>query len=223
MTPLEKINSELNRLFDIFNDHYYNGKIQKPVIIAQTNGKDRGTMGWCTCDKVWKDNDSSEYYYEITICSEYLYRDIEGICSTLLHEMVHLYCNEQKIKNTSRGRTYHNKKFKEVAELHGLIIKYDSRIGWSITELSDEAKAFIKENADKDIFKLTRSRHRTSDKPEQPEEGSEDDPTDEGGEETAKPKQSTRKYVCPTCGTIIRATKDVRVKCADCDVLFELE
>lgn len=224
MTPLEKINTELNRLFDVFNKHYYGGEISKPVIAAQTNGKVGDAMGWCTCNKVWKDNESNEYFYEITICSEYLYRDIEGICSTLLHEMVHLYCNEKGIKSTSRGRSYHNKRFKEVAEQHGLVISYDSRIGWSITELSEESKALVKETANKEVFKLTRGRHKGSNSPEIPaaDEGGEE-PTDEGGEEAPKPKQSTRKYVCPTCGTIIRATKEVRVKCADCDELFELE
>lgn len=163
MTLLEKINAELNRLFDLFNKHYYNGEIRKPVIVAQTNGHNAGAMGWCTCNKVWKDNESNEYYYEITICSEYLYRDIEGICSTLLHEMVHLYCNEKGIKNTSRNHTYHNKKFKEIAETHGLIIEYDKRIGWSISKLTDEAKAFAKDNTDSSVFRLTRGRHKSPD------------------------------------------------------------
>lgn len=218
MTQIEKINSELNRLFDIFNKHYYNNEISKPVIVAQTNGKDRSTMGWCTCNKVWKDNEINEYYYEITICSEYLYRDVEGICSTLLHEMVHLYCNEKGIKDTSRGNTYHNKRFKEVAEKHGLIIDYNKRIGWSVTNLTEEAKGFIASNAKKDVFKLTRGRHRST--------GISDflfPDIDEGEEETAKSKQSMRKYLCPECGTIIRATKDVNVKCADCDMLFVKE
>lgn len=31
------------------------------------------------------------------------------------------------------------------------------------------------------------------------------------------------KYVCPVCGTIIRATRQVNVKCGDCDVAFEAQ
>lgn len=34
-------------------------------------------------------------------------------------------------------------------------------------------------------------------------------------------KQSSRKYVCPCCGLIIRATKEVRVECIDCGMEFE--
>lgn len=219
---IEKINAELNRLFDVFNKHYYKGEIKKPVIVAQTNGKNPYAMGWCTCDKVWKDNDKNEYFYEITICSEYLYRDIAGICSTLLHEMVHLYCNEQNIKDTSRSNTYHNKRFKGIAEQHGLQVAYDSRIGWSLTTLTDEARALVDATANKDVFVLTRHRHWRTGKPEEVEEitGS----SGSGSmEEPPRQKQSFRKYVCPTCGTIIRATKDVNVKCADCDELFVRE
>ena len=49
---------------------------------------------------------------------------------------------------------------------------------------------------------------------------------DEGGETTIKGGRSTSmnrsiKYVCPHCGAIIRATRQVNVVCGDCDVAFE--
>jgi hypothetical protein len=206
MTQIESINAELNRLFDVFNFYYYDNEIEKPVITVQTNGKSKGTMGWCSCKKIWKNSEKNEYYYEITICGEYLYRSVEEICSTLLHEMVHLYCIEHNIKDTSRSNIYHNKKFKEVAEQHGLIIEYDKRIGWSITKLTDEAKTFVKNNANKEVFVLTRITKIN---------------LTEGGEEEG-PKQSMRKYVCPRCGAIIRATKNVNVLCTDCNEMFVL-
>lgn len=238
MTSLEKLNEELNRLFDLFNEKFYSGQLRKPVIAVQTNGghgRKRYSMGWCTCDKVWKDHNTNDFYYEITICSEYLYRSVEEICSTLLHEMVHLYCNEQGIKDTSRGNTYHNKRFKEIAESHGLTVSYDERIGWSISQLTEEAGAFVDEKADKSAFVVTRARHTPPKPPEAPTEGAEG----EGGESTAgepeggtedgtggeeqpeKPKQSLRKYVCPKCGCIIRASKEVNVICGECKVAFE--
>lgn len=40
---------------------------------------------------------------------------------------------------------------------------------------------------------------------------------------SSKSGSSSRKYVCPCCGTIIRATKEVRVICADCDCEFQEE
>ena len=40
-----------------------------------------------------------------------------------------------------------------------------------------------------------------------------------GGRSTSKNRSI--KYVCPKCGAIIRATKQVNVVCGDCDVPFE--
>lgn len=36
MTSLEKLNEELNRLFDLFNEKFYSGQLRKPVIAVQT-------------------------------------------------------------------------------------------------------------------------------------------------------------------------------------------
>lgn len=36
-------------------------------------------------------------------------------------------------------------------------------------------------------------------------------------------QDTSRKYVCPVCGCIIRATKEVHVICGDCSVEFEEE
>ena len=41
-----------------------------------------------------------------------------------------------------------------------------------------------------------------------------------GAPKPPKAKSSTRRWVCPKCGTIIRSTKEVRVICADCMELF---
>ena len=46
----------------------------------------------------------------------------------------HQWCYERGVKDTSRGGTYHNKRFKAEAERRGLLIGYDSRIGWSVTK-----------------------------------------------------------------------------------------
>lgn len=204
MNELTRINFELHRLFDIFNAELFNNEVQRPVIVAQTNGRDSGVMGWCTMQKVWTGTEDKEQaYYEITLCAEYLYMNIEEICGTLIHEMVHLYCVQNGIKDTSRGCTYHNKRFKDEAEKRGLIISYDKRIGWSLTKLTDETKKLVTDKADATAFTMTRIGNRGKATPPK------------------NPKSSTRKYVCPECGAIIRATKEVNVICEDCQVKFE--
>lgn len=206
---------ELQRIFKFFNDRLFDGTLQQPVILVQTNGKHKHALGWCTTKKVWSDRKNENSFYEITMCAEYLNRSIEQLVATLIHEMVHLYNLQNEIKDVSRGGTYHNKKFKEIAESKGLIISYDKRIGWSLTQLQDSTKAMIQElKPAKDLFNLART---------SPFVRTDNDGEDEDGEVTEKPKSSMRKYVCPDCGTIIRATKDVNVLCGDCKIPFELE
>lgn len=197
--------ASLENLFQKFNEKFYAGKLQAPVITVSpdTTG---GAYGWCTAWKAWKDSPeatSDEGYYEINLCAEHLTRPFEQICGTLLHEMVHLYNLYEGVQDTSRGGTYHNKRFKEAAEQRGLHIEKSEKYGWTITTLNEEGKAFV-ESLNHEGFDF----FRTPIPPAMKRSG--------GG-------SSSRKYVCPRCGCIIRATKEVRVICADCDVEFELE
>lgn len=193
----------LEDLFQQFNLKFFAGKLEAPVI-AVSPDTTSGAYGWCTAWKAWKSKDDESKdggFYEINMCAEHLTRPFEELCGTLLHEMVHLDNIAKEIKDTSRGGTYHNKKFKETAEEHGLIIDRDPKYGWTITHLNDEAKAFVA-TLDGSAFQLFRQKQlrlKTS--------GS----------------GSSRKYVCPCCGMIIRATKEVRVICGDCGVELELE
>lgn len=146
--------------------------------------------------------DSNDGYYEINMCAEYLSRPFEETACTLLHEMAHLYNLEIGVQDTSRGGTYHNKKYKETAESHGLIVTKDSKYGYCRTTLNDEAKAFV-EQFNHTEFSLYRKSAMKAEK--------------------EKKSSSSRKYVCPDCGCIIRATKEVHVICADCNIPFEEE
>lgn len=202
---------ELRRMFVFFNNYFYDGLLEEPVILIQTNGKHKNTLGWCTSEKIWTDKEKKTRYYEITICSEYLTREIEKIVGTLLHEMVHLHNLQYEIKDTSRSGSYHNKKFKKIAEEKGLIISYSKKIGWSLTELHPSTRLLIEDlKPQKNLFKISRHSHFF-------DEDGKDDPDEN------KSKSSTRKYICPKCGNIIRATKDVKVICGDCNIEFKLQ
>lgn len=50
------------------------------------------------------------------------------------------------------------------------------------------------------------------------DDGEETTTTIKGGRQTSKNRSI--KYVCPVCGAIIRATKQVNVVCGDCNVAF---
>jgi len=200
---LHEIIEKLESLFSTFNKHFFNGELEKPIITISPDTT-KGAYGWCTSWKAWKHSpDDKEGYYEINMCAEYLNRPFLDTCSTLIHEMVHLLNLQNKIQDTSRSGKYHNKKFKEVAEQHGLKVDKSEKYGWAITVLTEEAAEWIKSTYKDDKgFELFRSKLPKI---------------------KASSSSSSRKYVCPGCGTIIRATKEVRVMCADCELEFEEE
>ena len=143
---------------------------------------------------------------EINIGAGTLDRDIIEVVATMIHEMVHYYNWSADVKDCSRGNTYHSKKFKIEAEKHGLVIEYDSRIGWSLTSVSDELLDWIIEN-DFEDFRLGRNEFNslivtgTS-----------------GGTSTSpiRKKSNSIKMVCPCCGAIARVTRTTNLICGDC-------
>lgn len=198
---LKPVISELESLFSTFNKALFEGKLEQPVITVSPDNT-RGAYGWCTGWKAWQDGTKEGGFYEINLCAEYLNRPFEETCSTLIHEMVHLKNLQDGVQDTSRSGTYHNKNFKIAAEAHGLIVEKSAKYGFSTTTLAPAILTFI-QAMEKTGFSLVRPRPL--------------------GLKGAKAKQSSRKYVCPGCGAIIRATKELNIICGDCEVPFEQE
>ena len=99
--------------------------LERPVITVSPDTTS-GAYGWCTSWKAWGSSEDKEKgYYEINICSEYLTRSFEEIAETLLHEMVHLQNIKDGVQDTSRSGKYHNRKYKQAAEAHGLNVDQD--------------------------------------------------------------------------------------------------
>ena len=197
---LQTVIEKLEQLFSKLNHKFYADKLTAPVITISPEHKN-GVLGWCTSWKAWKGADDGGYY-EINLCAEYLSRPFLEICETMLHEMVHLWNVQNDVKDTSRSSTYHNKKFKDAAESHGLTCE-KGKSGWNRTALTEETADWLKsEFADEAGFALHRSKMMKL--------------------SAAGGKQSSRKYVCPLCAAIVRATKEVNIKCSDCNVSFEL-
>lgn len=109
-----------------------------PPVITVSPDTTKGAYGWCTAWKAWSVGEQKKVadlatltkealeamkkddgFYEINICAEHLARPFEQVAETLLHEMVHLYNLQIGVQDTSRSGTYHNKKYKEAAELIG--------------------------------------------------------------------------------------------------------
>ena len=129
---------QLEKMFRELNKHYFAGKLPEPIISLK---KTPSAYGHITCSKVWQAG--GENKYEINISSATLDRPIEETASTLLHEMVHECCMETGIKDTSNNGVYHNRRFKEQAEAHGLTVDHHEKYGWTITSPSEELLDFI--------------------------------------------------------------------------------
>ena len=147
--------------------------------------------------------------HEINIGAGTLARPIEEVAATLLHEMVHYFNYENGVQDCSRGNTYHNRKFKEAAEAHGLVVQHSDRYGWSHTAPSDALLDLVLEYGLSDIL-INRNEHG----------GFQITGTGmhngaPNGLITPK-KSSTRKYICPCCGMSVRATREVNIACLDC-------
>ena len=211
---LTPVIGKLEKLFSMLNQQFFNDDLQTPIITVSPDTT-KGAYGWCTSWRAWTDKApealadmtaeevkaaESDGYYEINICAEHIARSFTDIVETLLHEMTHLYNLQIGVQDTSRGGFYHNKHFADAAESHGLTVEKTAKYGYSKTSLNAEAQAFVQGLGDT-RFELYR-------RPTIKARGN-------------KKNQGSRKYVCPCCGTIIRATREVNVICGDCNTPFE--
>lgn len=199
---------ELHKAFSLLNKRFFNGELPEPAITIQTSGK-RLSMGWCSVNETWFDQEGKIKKYELNISAEYLNIEFLETMDTMLHEMVHLYCAINGIKDTSRNNTYHNKKFKEECLKRGFYFpdeKPDKKYGWAFPKITEETRKICEAmNIDSTAFVIARKR---------PQLAVEDEK--EGGEDEKERKKSF-KWVCPGCAIIVRSTKkEIRIACADC-------
>ena len=209
---VSEITEFLENAYGVLNMTYFEGSLPPVVITVQSSPK---AYGHYTTWDAWRQDEKG--YREINLGAESLNRPIENTIATLIHEMTHHYCAMAGIKDTSRGGTYHNKRFKAEAEKRGLVIGYDPRIGHSPTSPSEGLIAFIEGQGWTGIDLSRTGCYGASGGAEG---GSGSDPG--GGAETGKKKSNVRKYLCPSCGCSVRATKEVHIGCLDCDCPMEL-
>jgi len=203
----------LYEAFGIANTEIFNGEIPTPTITIQTKGNAKA-YGWCSVQPIWV---GTEKTHELNISAEYANRPFTEIMGTLIHEMVHLHNISKGLKDVSRGGSYHNKTFRDTATLVGFIVEKSDKHGWAHTKVGDGLGDTIHGwNLDESTFDTARIDFDTY----VPEDGKEGEDPKTGAK---KKKSSSIKYVCPDCGAITRATKELNIYCGDCGVAFEIE
>lgn len=202
----------LEKIFRALNNKYFGGQLEEPIITIQSTPR---AYGHVTVGKAW--SKGNENRHELNIGAGTLDRPIENVVATMLHECVHLWNMQQGIQDTSRGGAYHNKRFRDAATARDLQISYDKRIGWSITQPTDALCEFILDQGWEDI-----KMHRIewSFAPRGAGSGNAAGGA-AGNTPTTNGNSHSIKYTCPRCGCSVRATKIVRIKCADCDCMMQ--
>lgn len=207
LTSYNRAAGYLNKLFDLLNKEFFESELSRPTITIQSTPKAYGHF--TLNSETWISKLGGTH--EINIGAGTLSRPIEDVCATLLHEMIHYWNYEKGVQDTSRGGTYHNKRFRDAAIMRGLEVKHSEKYGWSHTCPNDALLDFVLENGLADIL-ISRNElgsYRIGGVG-----------THSGLDGCAPPKRasSTRKYVCPSCGMSIRATKTVNIACIDCSM-----
>ena len=204
LTSYNRVAGYLNKVFDLLNAEFFESALSRPTITIQSTPKAYGHFS--LREDTWVSKLGGTH--EINIGAGTLSRPIEEVVATLLHEMVHYFNYEMGIQDCSRGNTYHNRRFKEAAETHGLIVTHSDKYGWSHTSPSDELLEFILDN---DLTDILISRNEFT--------GFQMGGTgSHSGTGTTLPPRtsSSRKYICPCCGMSVRATRMVNIACMDC-------
>ncbi len=186
----------LEDIFDKLNAIYFEGKLPKPVITVQTTPK---AYGHCSTKKIWKAGET-EGMYEINLGAEFINRPKEQTCATLLHEMVHLYCNENEISETCQKGRYHNKTFKAECEARDLEVEYDRANGYSHTIATEAFKAKLTEAGVDLTVRFARIMPKAK------------------AERAKAERAKAHAYVCPICGQTVRTTGDLSLICGVCEV-----
>ena len=208
-TNMQRSIQYLTKIFKLLNDEYFDGELEQPIITVQSTPKAYGHFTpWQSWD-IKESNGNTKKTVEINIGAGTLDRDITEVVATMVHELVHYFNWSIGVQDCSRGGTYHSKKFKNEAEKHGLVIEYDSRIGWSLTSATEELVDWIIEN-DFEDFRLGRNEFTSLVGIGGTSKG--------GSTPTLPPKKKNNsiKMVCPCCGAIARVTKATNLICGDC-------
>lgn len=187
----------LEDIFDKLNVIYFEGKLPKPVITVQTTPK---AYGHCSTKKIWKSE--NEGMYEINLGAEFINRPKEQTCCTLLHEMVHLFCNENDIRDTCQNGRYHNKAFATECEARDMVVEYDRANGYAHTSPTDAFKQKIAEAGIDLTVRFARIMPKAKAKAE---------------------RQKAHRYICPICGQEVRSTSELSLICGVCEVPMTCE
>ena len=157
MSKIIELTTSLQIIYDALNKKYFESELPEVILTIQTPTKAssrRSYDSWLYPFK-WED-DKGVKYHEINLDPRHFIKPMVEIAAMLHHKMIHLYCLEHGIKDTSRNFRYHNDNFRMEAEKRGLICTKSDDMGWNQTDFSLDFAFFIGENFTDDVFNIRR-------------------------------------------------------------------
>ena len=120
MANLKKIPliGELERCFNHLSEGLFDSRLRTPTFTIQPEKK-----------VILRFMPES---YHILVGSEFATASVEGICESLLHEMVHIWNLYKKVVDCTSNQ-YHNRKFLDAALHVGLYVLRHKTKGWGVT------------------------------------------------------------------------------------------
>lgn len=166
----------------------------------------------------WRHRQKGEAsHHEVMVVAEHLDRDPSEIVETLIHEAAHAMNFERGIHDCSRSQ-YHNRAFKEAAEVLGLAVTQVPHYGFALTRLKPETLSRYAEDIKHLAEVLIHRAKPVTVSGVTPKGGDEEPPND-------KPASRNRKAVCK-CLFIIRVAKatldQTVIRCERCGEPFML-
>jgi hypothetical protein len=207
VTNMSRLVNQLEKMFRALNADFFDNALDTPVITVTPSSR---SYAHYTPWDAWQTADSGRR--EINIASGTLNRPLEAITASLLHEMVHMYNDTVlNVQDTSRNGTYHNKYFAKAAEDHGLTVERTDKYGWAHTAPADILIEWLLEHDELREIELCRIN------PGYAAVGIGAHAAD-GGVKGAHntTRSNSRRYHCPCCNAIVRATRAVNILCGDC-------
>ena len=208
----------LQSLSDYFKKELFDDELPPFLITLE---KIRGAFGYATTKAIYKDNVLTYYQIAVNFLLAKNKGNLEELADTLIHELIHLYCRKNNIKEVSNNNRYHNKTFKELAEKKGLKTLQHKTHGFNTCGLQDALK--IKLNNDFVIkydndYLLSLFDIREQSAQEQQEQDQDQDQEQQAQQQAQGEKNRNLKvYVCPCCKMKVRAKNNARLLCLDCD------
>lgn len=159
----------------------------------------RGAYGFYSPQR-WMDKE--DHVDELGLNPEH-FSSPEQVIMTMLHELVHVYCKQNGIKDTSRHGYYHNKRFKDICESWGITCNAEQQ-GWATRP--ENNKELIEATNSRLPYKITGDMIRKADR-----------------EPLKKPKVQAKKilYTCMECGQEVKSKDFLYITCMDCLQVME--